>query len=64
MNISALDIDQNGIDSNLGEDSDSVGNSATGATSAGKSGKSSITTPPAKEKKKPFFKKVMLGRWS
>ncbi|XP_050727505.1 voltage-dependent L-type calcium channel subunit beta-2-like isoform X4 [Eriocheir sinensis] len=35
-------------DSNLGEDSDSLGNSK---------GKTSITTPPAKEKKKPFFKK-------
>ncbi|XP_069939455.1 uncharacterized protein Ca-beta isoform X2 [Cherax quadricarinatus] len=35
-------------DSNLGDDSDSLGNSK---------GKTSITTPPAKEKRKPFFKK-------
>ncbi|KAK8407239.1 hypothetical protein O3P69_002058 [Scylla paramamosain] len=42
-----LDLD-NGIDSNLGEDSDSLGNSK---------GKTSITTPPAKGKKNPFFKK-------
>ncbi|XP_045609771.2 uncharacterized protein [Procambarus clarkii] len=42
-----LDLD-NGIDSNLGDDSDSLGNSK---------GKTSITTPPAKEKRKPFFKK-------
>lgn len=39
---------QNGVDSNPGEDSDSVGNS--------KSSKASIT-PPTKEKRKPFFKK-------
>ncbi|PVD37709.1 hypothetical protein C0Q70_00310 [Pomacea canaliculata] len=39
---------QNGLDSNVGEDSDSLGNS--------KSSKASIT-PPAKEKRKPFFKK-------
>ena len=38
----------NGIDSNIGEDSDSLGNSKN---------KVSITTPPAKEKRKPFFKK-------
>nr|AFP58884.1 voltage-gated calcium channel beta subunit transcript variant 3 [Scylla paramamosain] len=44
---SGLDLD-NGIDSNLGEDSDSLGNSK---------GKTSITTPPAKGKKNPFFKK-------
>ena len=41
--------DQNGIDSNMGEDSDSLGNSKTS--------KASIT-PPTKEKRKPFFKKV------
>ncbi|XP_041374670.1 voltage-dependent L-type calcium channel subunit beta-1-like isoform X2 [Gigantopelta aegis] len=40
--------DQNGIDSNMGEDSDSLGNSKTS--------KASIT-PPTKEKRKPFFKK-------
>ncbi|XP_069107970.1 voltage-dependent L-type calcium channel subunit beta-1-like isoform X2 [Argopecten irradians] len=39
---------ENGIESTMGEDSDSVGNS--------KMGKSSVT-PPSKEKKKPFFKK-------
>nr|AEE65420.1 calcium channel beta subunit splice isoform B+ [Lymnaea stagnalis] len=39
---------QNGVDSNVGEDSDSLGNS--------KSSKASIT-PPTKEKRKPFFKK-------
>ncbi|XP_046351700.1 voltage-dependent L-type calcium channel subunit beta-1-like isoform X7 [Haliotis cracherodii] len=38
--------DQNGLDSNLGEDSDSLG----------KTSKANIT-PPAKEKRKPFFKK-------
>ncbi|RXG68689.1 Voltage-dependent L-type calcium channel subunit beta-2 [Armadillidium vulgare] len=42
-----LDLD-NGLDSNVGDDSDSLGNSK---------GKISITTPPAKEKRKPFFKK-------
>ncbi|KAK7084564.1 Voltage-dependent L-type calcium channel subunit beta-2 [Halocaridina rubra] len=45
--LTGLDLD-NGLDSNLGDDSDSLGNSK---------GKSSITTPPAKEKRKPFFKK-------
>lgn len=44
-----VEVDQNGLDSNLGEDSDSLSNSR------GKG--SSITTPPAKEKRKPFFKK-------
>ncbi|XP_076459798.1 voltage-dependent L-type calcium channel subunit beta-1-like isoform X2 [Babylonia areolata] len=39
---------QNGVESNVGEDSDSVGNS--------KSSKISVT-PPTKEKRKPFFKK-------
>ncbi|GAB6019850.1 Voltage-dependent L-type calcium channel subunit beta-2 [Chamberlinius hualienensis] len=43
-----VEADQNGLDSNVGEDSDSVGNSR---------GKGSLTTPPAKEKRKPFFKK-------
>ena len=43
------ETDQNGIDSNLGDDSDSLGNSKTS--------KSSIL-PPTKEKRKPFFKKV------
>ncbi|XP_037789761.1 voltage-dependent L-type calcium channel subunit beta-1-like isoform X7 [Penaeus monodon] len=42
-----IDLD-NGLDSNVGDDSDSLGNAK---------GKSSITTPPAKEKRKPFFKK-------
>ncbi|KAG1714937.1 Voltage-dependent L-type calcium channel subunit beta-2 [Nymphon striatum] len=51
----ALDIDQNGIDGNLGEDSDSVGNAAGGSNLKVKSG---LTMPPAKEKKKPFFKKT------
>ena len=44
-----VEVDQNGLDSNLGEDSDSLGNSKTSKSS-------SIT--PAKEKRKPFFKKV------
>lgn len=44
-----FDLEQNGVDSNVGEDSDSLGNSKTS--------KASIT-PPAKEKRKPFFKKV------
>lgn len=57
MNISALDIDQNGIDGNLGDDSDSVSNAAGGSNMKGKSG---LAMPPAKEKKKPFFKKVRL----
>lgn len=43
-----FDLEQNGVDSNVGEDSDSLGNSKTS--------KASIT-PPAKEKRKPFFKK-------
>lgn len=46
--VVGLDLD-NG-DSAVGDDSDSIGNS--------KSGKSSTNTPPLKEKKKPFFKKV------
>ena len=45
------EIDQNGVDSNLGEDSDSLGNSKTSKTSI---------LPPTKEKRKPFFKKVSL----
>uniref|UniRef100_A0A1B6EDR6 Voltage-dependent L-type calcium channel subunit beta-3 n=1 Tax=Clastoptera arizonana TaxID=38151 RepID=A0A1B6EDR6_9HEMI len=36
--------------SNLGEDSDSLGNARL-------AGKTTLTTPPAKEKRKPFFKK-------
>uniref|UniRef100_A0A0K8T1L7 Voltage-dependent L-type calcium channel subunit beta-3 n=1 Tax=Lygus hesperus TaxID=30085 RepID=A0A0K8T1L7_LYGHE len=36
--------------SNLGEDSDSLGNARL-------QGKATLTTPPAKEKRKPFFKK-------
>ena len=44
------DVDQNGLDNNMGDDSDSLGNT--------KNSKSSITTPSAKEKRKPFFKKV------
>ncbi len=48
-----VDIDQNGLDNTNtqtigGDDSDSLGNSRS---------KNSIT-PPAKEKRKPFFKKV------
>ncbi|XP_050388573.1 voltage-dependent L-type calcium channel subunit beta-1 isoform X1 [Patella vulgata] len=39
-----IEGDQNGMDSNVGEDSDSLGNKAS-------------ITPPAKEKRKPFFKK-------
>jgi hypothetical protein len=46
-----IEENQNGVDSNVGEDSDSLGNS--------KSSKTSIT-PPTKEKRKPFFKKVSL----
>lgn len=46
-----IEENQNGVDSNVGEDSDSLGNS--------KSSKASIT-PPAKEKRKPFFKKVSI----
>ena len=43
------EIEQNGVDSNLGEDSNSLGNSKTSKTSI---------LPPTKEKRKPFFKKV------
>ena len=46
-----IEENQNGMDSNVGEDSDSLGNS--------KSSKTSIT-PPTKEKRKPFFKKVSV----
>lgn len=42
-------MDQNGLETGAGDDSDSLGNSKLGKT---------VTTPPAKEKKKPFFKKV------
>ena len=48
-----IEENQNGVDSNVGEDSDSLGNS--------KSSKTSIT-PPTKEKRKPFFKKVSGGQ--
>ncbi|ELU02207.1 hypothetical protein CAPTEDRAFT_181389 [Capitella teleta] len=41
------EIDQNGLE-NMGDDSDSLGNSRTSKTSI---------TPPAREKRKPFFKK-------
>ncbi|XP_022241008.1 voltage-dependent L-type calcium channel subunit beta-2-like isoform X2 [Limulus polyphemus] len=44
-----FEVDQNGLDTNLGEDGESVNNS--------KLSKPNITTPSAKEKKKPFFKK-------
>lgn len=47
--ISGFDVDQNGLETGAGDDSDSLGNSKLGKT---------VTTPPAKEKKKPFFKKV------
>ncbi|XP_035223608.1 voltage-dependent L-type calcium channel subunit beta-1-like isoform X3 [Stegodyphus dumicola] len=43
-----FDVDQNGLETVVGDDSDSLGNSKLGKT---------VTTPPAKEKKKPFFKK-------
>jgi hypothetical protein len=42
-----VDVDQNGLE-NMGDDSDSLGNSRTSKTSI---------TPPAREKRKPFFKK-------
>lgn len=44
-----FDVDQNGLETGAGDDSDSLGNSKLGKT---------VTTPPAKEKKKPFFKKA------
>lgn len=47
--VSGFDVDQNGLETGAGDDSDSLGNSKLGKT---------VTTPPAKEKKKPFFKKV------
>lgn len=50
--ISGFDVDQNGLETGAGDDSDSLGNSKLGKT---------VTTPPAKEKKKPFFKKVSPG---
>ncbi|XP_037076830.1 voltage-dependent L-type calcium channel subunit beta-1-like [Pollicipes pollicipes] len=46
MLSTSLDADQNGTEANAGEDSDSVGK-----------GKPSLTTPLAREKRKPFFKK-------
>lgn len=45
--FSGVDLD-NGLEGTGGEDADSQGNTK---------GKSSITTPPTKEKRKPFFKK-------
>lgn len=47
--FTGIDLD-NGLEGGgtLGDDADSLGNTK---------GKSSITTPPAKEKRKPFFKK-------
>ncbi|XP_037085185.1 voltage-dependent L-type calcium channel subunit beta-1-like isoform X2 [Pollicipes pollicipes] len=42
----SLDVDQNGMEPAVGEDSDSAGK-----------GKPNLTTPPAREKRKPFFKK-------
>lgn len=44
-----IDGDHNGVDSNVGEDSDSLGNVRTSKPNI---------TPPTKEKRKPFFKKV------
>lgn len=44
-----FEVDQNGLDTNIGEDSECVNNSRLG--------KPNIATPSAKEKKKPFFKK-------
>lgn len=43
-----IDGDHNGVDSNVGEDSDSLGNVRTSKPNI---------TPPTKEKRKPFFKK-------
>ncbi|KAG8184914.1 hypothetical protein JTE90_017768 [Oedothorax gibbosus] len=43
-----FEVDQNGMETGPGDDSDSLGNNKLGKT---------VTTPPAKEKKKPFFKK-------
>lgn len=51
LHSEGVEENQNGVDSNVGEDSDSLGNS--------KSSKASVT-PPAKEKRKPFFKKVIF----
>ena len=48
--FAGVEIDQNGLDNTLADDSDSLGNSRS---------KNSMT-PPAKEKRKPFFKKVIL----
>ena len=45
-----IDGDHNGVDSNVGEDSDSLGNVRTSKPNI---------TPPTKEKRKPFFKKVI-----
>jgi hypothetical protein len=50
-----VEVDQNGLDSNVGEDSDSLGTNKTSKTSI---------TPPAKEKRKPFFKKVSGDTWA
>ncbi|KAF8794763.1 voltage-dependent L-type calcium channel subunit beta-1-like isoform X3 [Argiope bruennichi] len=43
-----FDVDQNGMETGPGDDSDSLGNNKLNKT---------VTTPPAKEKKKTFFKK-------
>ena len=44
--LSGMDVEQSALDSNLGEDSDSLSNSKTGKL-----------TTPGKEKRKPFFKR-------
>lgn len=44
-------MDQNGMENQAGDDNDST--TITNAKLA-----KTVTTPPAKEKKKPFFKKV------
>lgn len=44
-----IDGEHNGVDSNVGEDSDSLSNVRTSKPNI---------TPPTKEKRKPFFKKV------
>src|ERR1051325_6200339 len=46
-----VDVDLNGMDGNLGDDSDSIGNTRNTRSSA-------AFTLPGREKRKPLFKKV------
>lgn len=56
------EIDLNGMDSNVGDDSDSIGNAPRTVRSGGSAGGAGLTMP-TKEKRKPFFKKVWNSLW-